>query len=190
MWHIPSRTSARRWVTSLAHPSSLMIHSFMNRRPLPGPTRHPHSHRGRGPRLTTQPGDGRGRRQVGPDHRPTVRSVHARRRGRRQGRRARSRAGERPSRSRLEGTLANHVTVHVTPTYKVERATTQPDPSSPRIGVSFPPLFSPSPRPPLPGLASTRRDPDRILLRPTAASAAVGARCPHPATPRRRLGSR
>lgn len=93
------------------------------------------------------------------------------------------RGAERPSRSRLEGTLANHVTVHVTATYKVERATTQPDPSSSRIvsSSSSSSLF-PFASGPLPGLASTRRDADRILLlRPTAAAAVVGARCPPPA---------
>ena len=54
--------------------------------------------------------------------------------------------------------LANHVTVHVTPTYKVERATTRPDPLAPSrfllLSLPFLPIAS--------GLASTRRDPDRI----------------------------
>lgn len=83
---------------------------------------------------------------------------------------ARSRAGPGSQlEERLErewGALANHVIVHVPPNYKVERATTQPDPFAPYR--SLPPLFSPPP----PFLASTRRDQDRILRPPAAAAAA------------------
>jgi len=68
--------------------------------------------RGRAPTLRVRGADRRA-----PSGRPTVRSVHPRRRGGRQGRRG---AGREPPR---EGALANHVTVHVTHTYKVERAT-------------------------------------------------------------------
>ena len=54
--------------------------------------------------------------------------------------------------------LANHVTVHVTPTYKVERATSRPDPLAPSRFLLLSLLFLPIAS----GLASTRRDPDRI----------------------------
>ncbi|TVU35970.1 hypothetical protein EJB05_17877, partial [Eragrostis curvula] len=71
----------------------------------------------------------RGRRRSGPRARLTVRNV-------------------------ARGTLANHVTRHVTPTYIAEPASTQPDPS--RCLFS-----SPFPLPSLEGLASPRRDRDR-----------------------------
>lgn len=57
---------------------------------------------------------------------------------------ARSRAGPGSQlEERLErewGALANHVIVHVPPNYKVERATTQPDPFAPyrSLLLSFP----------------------------------------------------
>ena len=95
------------------------------------------------------------------------------------------RGAERPSRSRLEGTLANHVTVHVTATYKVERATTQPDPSSSRIvssssSSSFPLRFGP---PTWLGVYQARRGPNPP---PKADGRRRRRRCSLPA-PRRRL---
>lgn len=88
MWYTPSSPTVppllpRRSVTSLVHPSRFMIQTDAHFR---GPPVMLLATRMRA-RLTIQPATDEDADRWGPDHRHTVRSVHAMRRGRRHGRR-------------------------------------------------------------------------------------------------------